>query len=409
MPSIPNEKYFSEVKGIEVVFKTVERCNINCSYCYYFNGGNREYLQQPKYIGADTIRHIANFLAQGARELGLETIQLDFHGGEPMMQNKKTFDWMCNHFGEKLSPQINLVLAMQTNATLVDDEWIGLFEKHNVRVGVSLDGPKEYNDVARLDHKGRSTYERTVHGIRLLNAAAGKGRISPPGVLCVINPHYSARKTFDHFVDDLKLIGMDFLLPDYTHDNFDQATVKQYGDFLCELFDAWVEKDYKNISVRIIGSTLRRLSGDLGASLFGFSEEKPRELAFTILSDGKLAPDDVLRTTPPWKRYHQPNVVDTTLYEFLDHEFFHRLDRDSRTIPAACRSCCWARVCGGGGIPAHQYSSHNDSFDNPTVYCQGLQDFYSHVSAYLLNHGLSLERLQRTLFRPEELAELQAA
>ena len=408
MRQLSAEKYFSEIKAIEVVFKTVERCNINCSYCYYFNGGNREYLKQPKYISEDTIKHVARFLAQGAQELGLQEIRLDFHGGEPMMQKKKTFDWMCDYLGEMLSPHVSLSLAMQTNATLVDDDWIDLFQKHSVHIGVSLDGPKEYNDVARLDHQGNSTYERTARGLELLNAAADKGRIAPVGVLCVVNPNYSARKTFNHFVDDLNLKGMDFLLPDYTHDDFDFSTVKQYGDFLCELFDAWAEKDYKNIQIRIICSALARLNGFSGPALFGFSQEKPTDLAFTILADGKLAPDDVLRTTPLWQKYHQPSVIDTSMYEFFDHEFFHRLNLASRTIPDACQSCCWARICGGGGIPAHQYSSRNDSINNPTVYCESLKDFYSHISVYLLNNGMSIERLQNALFREDELAQMQA-
>jgi uncharacterized protein len=84
------------------------------------------------------------------------------------------------------------------------------------------------------------------------------------------------------------------------------------------------------------------------------------------------------------------------------------LDQASRTIPDACQSCCWARICGGGGTLTQQYSSHNDSVNNPTIYCAALKDFYSHVSAYLLQNGMSMERLQRALFREEELVELQA-
>jgi uncharacterized protein len=407
MTHVAAQNHFSEVNGIEVILKTVERCNINCSYCYYFRD-NHEYRQLPKYIGVDTIKHIANFLVQGTKELGLESIQIDFHGGEPTMQKKEAFDWMCSHFRAQLSPHVALNLAIQTNAMLVDDGWIALFEKHQVHVGVSLDGPKEYHDIARLDYQGKSTYERTMKGLAFLNAAAAQGRIPGVGALCVINPKHDAKQIFNHLVDDLKIAAMDFLLPDYTHDTFDHNTVKQYGDFLCALFDAWSARDFKHVQVRIIGSVLRRLGGDLRSSLYRFSEEKAKALAFTIQSDGKLAPDDVLRTTPLWAKNPQMRVVDTTLYEFLDQAFFQELGRASRTIPDACQSCCWARICGGGGILTHQYSSQNDSVNNPTVYCAGLKDFYSHVSAYLLKNGLSMERLQQALFREEERAHMQA-
>ena len=401
------QKHFSAVKGIEVILKTVERCNINCSYCYYFRD-NHEYLQRPKYISVDTIKHIAAFLAQGAQALGLESIQIDFHGGEPTMQKKETFDWMCEHFRAQLSPHVVLNLAIQTNATLVDDGWVALFEKHQVHVGVSLDGPKEYHDIARLDHKGQSTYARTMKGVACLNAAAAQGRIPGMGALCVVNPKHDAKKILRHFVDDLNITGMDFLLPDYTHDTFDHHTVKQYGDFLCALFDAWSARDFKHVQVRLISSVLSRLGGDFRSSLFRFSEEQATALAFTIHSDGTLAPDDVLRTTPLWTKHPQMRVVETTLYAFLDHAFFHELGRADHTIPDGCQSCCWARICGGGGILTHQYSSQNDSVNNPTVYCAGLKDFYSHVSAYLLKNGLSMERLQHALFREEERAHMQA-
>jgi uncharacterized protein len=386
MTHIAAQKYFSEVKGIEVILKTVERCNINCSYCYYFRD-NHEYLHLPKYISVDTITQVAAFLAQGAQDLGLESIQIDFHGGEPTMQKKATFDWMCSHFRAQLTTHVALSLAIQTNATLVDDEWIALFEKHQVHVGVSLDGPQDYHDVARLDHHGTSTYDRTMRGVACLQAAAAQGRIPGVGALCVINPKHDAKKILRYFVDDLNITGMDFLLPDYTHDNFNHSTVQQYGDFLCALFDAWSTRDFKHVQVRLLSFVLSRLGGDVRSSLFRFSEAKTQALALTIQSDGQLAPDDVLRTTPLWKKRPRRRVGDTTLYEFLDQAFCHELDRASRTIPDACQACCWARICGGGGVLAHQYSSHNNSVNNPTIYCAGLKDFYSHISAYLLKNG----------------------
>jgi uncharacterized protein len=247
-----------------------------------------------------------------------------------------------------------------------------------------------------------------MQGVACLNAAAAQGRIPGVGALCVVNPQHDAKKILSHFVDDLNITGMDFLLPDYTHDTFDHHTVQQYGDFLCALFDAWSARDFKHVQVRLISSVLSRLGGDFRSSLFRFSEEKAKALAFTIHSDGTLAPDDVLRTTPLWTKHPRLRVTETTLYAFLDHAFFHALGRAAHTIPDGCQSCCWARICGGGGILTHQYSSRNDSVNNPTVYCAGLKDFYSHVSAYLLKNGLSLERLQQALFREEERAHLQA-
>jgi uncharacterized protein len=394
--------YSNNIKSVEVILKIAERCNINCSYCYYFHGGNKEFEQHPAILSFDNIKKIALFLKEGALSLGLEEVRIDFHGGEPTMMNKNRFDEMCHIFGEILSPHVKLFYAMQTNATLIDDEWIKIFKRHNVGVGVSLDGPKIYNDAYRLDHKGKSTYQQTRNGIDLLQGAYQDKKIYSVGALAVINPAFSAKTMYRHFVDELGFKGMDFLLPDFTHENFNFETVKDYGLFLIELFDEWTQ-DYKEVDVRIISSLLAKFKGDMSNKLYGFSERAVEDVAFTIQSDGTLAPDDILRSTPLWKTFKPVHVSDTTLTDFLENDFMKRLDKVSRTIPKACEECCWSKVCGGGGIPAHQYDPANETFSNPTVYCDALRDYYSHVANYLITNGMESKKLEAVLFGDEEL------
>ncbi|WCR54297.1 MAG: Anaerobic sulfatase-maturating enzyme [Wolbachia endosymbiont of Ctenocephalides orientis wCori] len=137
-----------------IVFKLVERCNINCTYCYVFNGENDDWKSHPPYVKYEIVDKIIQFLVQGCKELNISNINTVFHGGEPLMYKKRAFDELCNNFNKALTPYTELDFALQTNAMLVSNEWIDLFHKHNIKIGVSLDGPKEYNDVNRLDHKG---------------------------------------------------------------------------------------------------------------------------------------------------------------------------------------------------------------------------------------------------------------
>jgi len=402
-----NSDYLSKLERIELIFKTVERCNIDCTYCYYFNGGNDSYENYKPYINKETIENITQFLIQGAKDFGLKEVIFDLHGGEPMMQKKSEFDEMLTYFRRELSPYVNLIFGMQTNGILVDDEWIELFSKHDVHVGVSIDGPKLYNDKYRIDHRGKGTYDSVVKGIRLLQDAAEKGLVNTPGALCVVNPDHDIDKIFNHFYHDLNLDAMDFLLPDYDHQSFDSTRLPDYSKALCKMFDLWVENGFDKIYIRTIRSLLKRLSGTKLSGIFGFTEQAYTGMAFVIQNNGDLNPDDLLRTTPFWKKYKTLNVKDTTLREFLNDSVIQEVNNQSRRIPDKCVQCCWGKVCGGGDSIQHRYSDENESFNNPSIYCDALQEFYSHMTAYLLNNGMALSDLEKVLFDDEEIVEIE--
>ncbi|VFU07795.1 hypothetical protein [Methylocella tundrae] len=135
---------------------------------------------------------------------------------------------------------------------LVDQDWIDVFQGHSLRVGVSLDGPPEYNDELRVDHRGGGTYQRVCKGLQLLQEAANAKRINSVGVLCVIDPRRDARKIYRHFVDDLKIEHFDCLLPDFNHAHKPPSPISEYGRFLCDLFDEWSSREDAEVDIRIL-------------------------------------------------------------------------------------------------------------------------------------------------------------
>lgn len=153
------------MRNLQLVLKTVERCNLNCSYCYFFNGLDNSYAAKPKFISTQTIDNIVNFINQGIIELGIEEISIVLHGGEPLMQPKHDFIYMIEAF-QKISASLSFVV--QTNATLVTHKWTDLFKLYGVHVGVSIDGPENINDKYRVDHQGNGSYSRVLNGIKLL-------------------------------------------------------------------------------------------------------------------------------------------------------------------------------------------------------------------------------------------------
>jgi uncharacterized protein len=306
------------IRHVQVILKTVERCNIACKYCYFFFGEGAIFERHPPYISRESLAKVMDFLEEGVSTCNLETLCIGLHGGEPLMQKKADFDWMCSQFSLRLGALTNLDLVLQTNGMLIDDEWIELFEKHRIRVGVSLDGPPTHNDVNRVDHFGRGTHEKALAGLMRIKRAADQGRLRPPSLLCVIDPAIEAAGLFDYFYKELGLLNFDFLLPELPTP---ESSASAYGEYLCTLFDAWVSTGNPDINLRIFRSLIDKFSG-FSSFIFPHGDDAVTARAFKISSDATLYADDVLHNDDWWS----PRVEETTLGQWLDSDFFRVLE-----------------------------------------------------------------------------------
>lgn len=374
---------FQNVRSLDVVLKVSERCNLNCDYCYFFNAGDDSYKDHAAFIANETVALILRRLREFSLHRELEQVAVHLHGGEPLLMPKKRFDHICNEIRSILAPIVDLSITVQTNGTLIDRDWIEIFNRHGVMVGVSLDGTKDHNDARRLDHRGRSSYETTIRGLALCREHLDQ----PPGVLTVVGEDFDAREIYLHFRQGLRIDNLDFLLPDWNHDNFN-GEAEAYGDFLIKVFDMMVEDDTP-VRVRIIDHFLASIYGQRNF-LFGSGGADPEYLLLTISSDGGVGPDDTLRSTKFWNGHNYRALADSSIEEILEDPVFHELEHAMKTPAAACSNCCWRKVC-GGGQSVHRYSTSN-GFDNPSVYCQGLDKFYTHVVKHLTLHGEPLEK-----------------
>ena len=375
---------FRELQSLEVVLKITERCNLNCDYCYFFNAGDDSYKGHSAFISNDTVALLVQRLRQFSREYELQRIAIHLHGGEPLLMPKAQFDGICEEIRSNLAPVVDLSMTIQTNGMLVDPEWIEIFNRHGLQVGVSLDGAQAHNDAHRLDHHGRSSYQATVRGLALCQERLHQ----PPVILAVIGEDFDPGKIYGHFRNDLNAEHLDFLLPHQNHDNF-RGDAEAYGEFLIKVFDMMVN-DEEAVSVRFIDHFLARIYGQ-GNFLFGNGREGPEYLLITVSSDGGVGPDDTLRSTKYWSGYEYRDLKSSSLEEIIRDPLFHEFEHFKKTPAAACSDCCWRDVC-GSGQPVHRYASSN-GFDNPSVYCQGLDKFYTHVLRHLALHGEPLEKV----------------
>jgi uncharacterized protein len=373
---------------LDLIVKVAEVCNIDCSYCYFFNGPDQSFRSHPRYITPPVTGSVARFIGDAAARGEIDSARVILHGGEPLMMGKRRFRAFCDQFRTPDLP-IPVSLSMQTNAILVDEEWIDLLEEFRLSVGVSIDGPPEYHDACRVDRRGRGTHHQTMNGVRLLTAAARAGRIPPVAALCVIDPSRSARTIYRHVVDDLEIGLLDFLLPDGGWDGIDGAYVQEIGDYLAEGLCEWLADDNPAVDIRLFGDIVRYAL---------FWDGKPLASTFIVgvSSDGSIGLDDVYRTVVP-HLFEQDNVVLNVQSASLSD--YQRIYRDGflsdvhGAVPVECQSCRWFAHC-GGGHGGNRFSAA-DGFRRQSVYCGALKRVYGDLERYMRKNGVSPDRLDR--------------
>lgn len=381
-------------KHLIVILKTVERCNLNCKYCYFFNGGDESFKRHPAFISDKVIHQLVSCIIASNKDLGINNVSIIFHGGEPTLQPVDKFDAMCSFFTKELSPFVQLNMSIQTNATLISEKWIAAFSKHNISVGVSLDGPKEYNDVERVDHHNVGSYDLVKKGIDLLNEAVKCGKISDIGALCVINPENDGRVIYRHFIDELHFSRIDFLLPDATHDDTPNQSAEKYGRYLCAILDEWTKDNNNGIVVRYLQSILR-IMGGMRTTLISIGPELNDVYPITVSSNGEISPDDTLRIANSGKLMQLSDIWSISFKDFFELPTLKKLRESKSNLPKECIECCWKKVCYGGSY-IHRYSKEN-GFENPSVFCEGLKMIYAKSAAFLLKSGLPFSSLQEVL------------
>jgi uncharacterized protein len=384
------------VKYIDIIVKISERCNLNCTYCYFFNLSDKSYKSHPAFVSQATVQDLIQFLKRSKESCpNLEYVRLDFHGGEPMLQPKHQFDAMCQNLKESLQGYFKLHFCMQTNATLVTQEWIQLLEKHRVSVSISLDGPEEINDEFRVDHHGKGSYKQTVQGLKLLQNAKMNGQV---GLLCVINPARNPKVLYNHFVHDLGIKFIDFLFPDYTHDtfSFQKHTAEEYGEYICTLFDLWTAENNPAVTIRFLDSVMGVMLGQ-PPMFYGKGGASKSCAVLTIASNGEIGPVDTLRNADSSLMTKLGSIKDqhVDLAQILCSPFFQSLENALEKLPPDCRQCCWQNQCCGGDV-LNRYSKKNH-FANSSVFCSGLKMIYAKVARYLLDRGEKREAIFKSL------------
>jgi uncharacterized protein len=354
------------------VLKVASLCNLNCNYCYLYQHGDTSYLRRPEFMADNTFDRLLERMAEYCDRRAPHALSITFHGGEPTLIGADWIDRAAARAKARLGPRLSK-MTLQTNAILLDEAWLGVIHRRDLRISISLDGPKKIHDQSRVNHGGRGSYERTIRGLRRVQESGLN-----PNVLCVVNPVTSGVEAYRHF-RSLGITRMDFLLPDITHDNRERV----YGglgptpvaDYLIPLFDEWFEEDDPNVRVAVLHELVTLVRGGRARSdAFGNNR-----MGYLIIeTDGGIHANDVLRISGH-------DLSDGKL-DIFEHDFdslhlgsplLNQLVHEGLRLCDKCQACPERQTCGGGHIP-HRYA-HRNGFDNPSVWCADILKVLSHI------------------------------
>ncbi len=380
---------------LQFVFKVSARCNLDCAYCYVFNKADQSWRTRSALMNNAIFDAALERVRRHCVASGQPVVRLMFHGGEPLLAGINRFRGWLDRIDRVLSGVVGVRLAIQTNATLIDDSWARLLAEHDVEVGVSLDGPQAVNDRYRIDHAGRGSYATVVRCIETLRRLGAKFSL-----LSVIQLGADSAAIYRHF-QDLKPDTINFLFPDYNQDEI-AAVRALHGatpifEFLRPIVDAWVQDTGSGAAdVPLLRNICRLiLGGESRSDMFGNSP-----LGFVFVEvDGEIEGLDVLRLDGQGFSACGVNVVAhdfSAIGRFSD--FHDRAIFRGLPLPQACVSCHEAQTCAGGYLP-HRYSAAR-GFDNPSAWCDDILLLFDYLRR-LLDVDVAETRLRRQL-----LAEL---
>ncbi|MDY5813234.1 MAG: radical SAM protein, partial [Bacteroides sp.] len=248
--------YAPFAKPLYVMAKPVGAlCNLDCHYCYYTEKA-KLYKEQPRHVMSDELleRFVADYL--GAQTMS--QVQFTWHGGETLMR-PLSFYRKVMELQQKYARGRTIENCIQTNGTLLTDEWCEFFARHNWLVGVSIDGPQEFHDEYRKDRGGRPSFAKVMKGIGLLK----KHGVAWNGMAVVNDFNADYPLEFYRFFKELDCHYLQFTpIVERLYHHADgrhlaspaqqggmpevapfSVSAHQWGEFLCQLFDEWVRKD----------------------------------------------------------------------------------------------------------------------------------------------------------------------
>lgn len=361
-------------------------CNLRCKYCYYLEK-NALYTEQKNHVISDEM--LDKFIREYIEAQTSPDVLFCWHGGETLMR-PISFYRRAIELQRKYARGRRIDNTIQTNATMLTDEWCEFFRENNFLVGVSIDGPQEFHDEYRRTATGKPTFHKVMQGIRLLNKHNVEWN-----ALAVVND-FNADYPLE-FYNFFKEIGCHYI--QFTpiverrierNDGLSLApgmeeggelvdfsvTPEQWGKFLCTIFDEWVRHDVGTYFIQIFDATLANWAG-VQPGLCSLANECGHAGVMEFNGDVYSCDHFV------YPEHLLGNINEKTITEMMYGEKqreFAKLKHE--LLPQQCRECPVEFAC-HGECPKNRFT--RDKYGNPGLnyLCKGYRQFFEHVKPYM--------------------------
>ena len=362
-------------------------CNLACKYCYYLEK-NKLYPTAQRHLMSNEM--LEQFTREYIEVQTMNQVLFTWHGGEPLLRSidfyRKALSLQQKYAGGRRIDNV-----IQTNGTLLTDEWCEFFAQNHWLVGISIDGPQPDHDHYRLTAAGKPSWKKVMQGIKLLKKHGVEWN-----AMAVVNA-YNVNHPLE-FYRFFKENGCQFLqftpiverltrhedgrtlasLADKDEIPLSEASVapEQWGYFLCAIFDEWVRKDVGKIFVEIFDCTLANWMG-ISPGICAYSKECGH--AGVMEHNGDVYSCDHF----VFPEYKLGNIRDHSLIDMLygeQQQEFSRLKHSS--LPRQCKECDMEFAC-HGECPKNRFMKDKYGDSGLNYLCLGYYHYYQHVAPYM--------------------------
>ena len=349
------------------------RCNLRCSYCYYKDKGDIYGPDAPSVMNDETLENCIkqHFLASSG-----DTVLFTWHGGEPLLAGIDFYKKALYLQKRYLSQGKNVLNGIQTNGTLITDEWCKFFADNGFVIGISIDGPEVFHNAMRHTSRQCGSFEKTAGGYKLLREYGVNAEI-----LCVVSACNVRRPLLVY--DFFKMLGANFItfLPLVEKNADGQVSPEsvpalEFGLFLTTIFDEWKKKDIGAVKIQIFEEALRTAFHQ-EHSLCIFRERCGG--VPVIEHNGDFYPCDHF----VGKNRSLGNINEQPLYDFLNHPAQKAFgDAKLNALPQYCMRCEVREMC-RGECPKNRCITSPDGEPGLNYLCEGYKHFFNHCKPFI--------------------------
>lgn len=350
-------------------------CNLGCKYCFFLS-------KQSLYPGSsfrmsDDI--LENYIRQYIEAQRVPHVTIAWQGGEPTLMGLDFFRRSMEHQQKYWRPGMTIQNTMQTNGTLLNDEWCEFFRENNFLIGISLDGPRELHDAYRVDKSGRPTFERVMRGVKLLRQhKVGYNILTTVHAANAEHPLEVYRFLRDEvkaeFIQFIPIVERDNDTGFQEGDTVTDHSVKadQYGRFLISAFNEWVQRDVGRVFVQIFDVALAAWAG-APPGICAFSETCGTAMAMEHNGD-MYSCDHFVEP-----KYFLGNIKERGMARIAGSAKQKKFGQDKlNSLPEYCRRCAVRFVC-NGECPKNRFIKTPDGEPGLNYLCVGYKEFFKHI------------------------------